>query len=104
MTRVARVVAVVAGDPQNPVLYVVHPVGGHFGAAVLERGAAATGRRRLARQVRLLQGLQPDAWLLSTLRDSVGADHGRSEWPEIRGERGKVRITMRETLGGRTGN
>lgn len=34
MTGVSRVVAVVAGDPQNPVLYVVHPVGCDFGAAV----------------------------------------------------------------------
>ena len=34
ITGVARVVAVVAGDSQNPVLDVVHPVGCHFGAAV----------------------------------------------------------------------
>lgn len=49
MTGVPRVVAVVAGDPQNPVLYVVHPVGCHFGAAICEDIAAATGRRRLSR-------------------------------------------------------
>lgn len=73
MTGVPRVVAVVAGDPQNPVLYVVHPVGCHFGAAVHECTAAATGRRRLAGQVHLLQGLQLDAMLVSTLQNSLGA-------------------------------
>lgn len=54
MTGVSWVVAVVAGDPQDPVLYVVHPVGCHFGAAVHEDSAAAAGRRRFARQVRVL--------------------------------------------------
>lgn len=49
MTGVSRVVPVVAGDPQNPVLYVVHPVCCHFRAAVHKDSAAATGRRRLAR-------------------------------------------------------
>lgn len=67
MTGVSRVVAVVAGDPQNPVLNVVQSVGCHFGAAVREDNAAATGRRRLARQVCALQGLQPNTRLVSTL-------------------------------------
>lgn len=84
MTGVAWVVAVVAGDPQNPVLYVVHPVGCHFGAAVHQSSAAATGRRRLARQVRGLQRLQPDARLVSTLQNTLGAYHCRSERTEIR--------------------
>lgn len=87
MTGVPRVVAVVAGDPQNPVLYVVHPVGCHFGVAVHECVAAATGRRRLARQVHLVQGLQPDARLVSTLQNTLGAYHCRSERAEIRRER-----------------
>lgn len=87
MTGVARVVAVVAGDPQNPVLDVVHPVGCHFGAAVHERSAAATGRRSLARQVRPLQGLQPNTRLVFTLQNTFGAFHCRSEPTEIRRER-----------------
>lgn len=100
MTGVSRVVAVVAGDPQDPVLYVVHPVGCHFGAAVRERrAAAATGLRRLARQVRVDQGLQPDARLVSTLQNTLGAYHCRSERTEMRRERGRARITMRGTLG-----
>lgn len=88
MTGVARVVAVVACDPQDPVLDVVHPVGRHFGVAVRERCAAATGRRRLARQVRVLQGLQSDARLVSTLQNTLGAYHCRSERTGLRRERG----------------
>lgn len=89
VTRVSRVVAVVAGDPQDPVLDVVHPVGCHFGVAVHEdAAAAATGRRRLARQVCVLQGLQPDARLLSTLQNTLGAHHVRSERAELRRDRG----------------
>lgn len=103
MTGVSRVVAVVAGDPQDPVLDVVHPVGCHFGAAVHEDAAAAaavTGRRRLARQVCVLQGLQPDARLLSTLQNTLGAHHVRSERAEMRRERERALIsTTRETLG-----
>lgn len=82
MAGVTRVVAVVAGDPQDPVLDVVHPVGCHFGAAVHE--CSATGRRRFARQVRVVQGLQPD---VSAPRTPLGADHGRSGWTEMRGAR-----------------
>ena len=100
MAGVARVVAVVAGDPQDPVLDVVHPVGRHFGVAVRERSAAAAGRRRLARQVRVLQGLQSDARLVSTLQNTLGAYHRRSERTGKRSERGWAPITMRETLRG----
>lgn len=83
MTGVSRVVAVVAGDPQNPVLNVVQSVGCRFGAAVREDSAAATGRRRLARQVCALQGLQPNTRLVSTLKNSLGAHHCRSEREEM---------------------
>jgi len=94
MTGVSRVVAVVAGDPQNPVLDVVHhPVGRHRGAAVHR-----DGRCRLLRQVRVYQGLQPDAWLVSTLQNTLGAYHCRSERTEIRGERGWALTGMRGTL------
>lgn len=99
MTGVSRVVAVVAGDPQNPVLNVVQSVGCRFGAAVREDSAAATGRRRLARQVCALQGLQPNTRLVSTLKNSLGAHHCRSEREEMRWDRGRALITMRETSG-----
>lgn len=49
MTGVARVVAIVSGDPQDPVLDVVQPVGCDFGAALREDGAPASARCRLAR-------------------------------------------------------
>lgn len=49
MTGVSWVVAIVAGDPQNPVLYIMHPVGCHFRPDVPEDRRAATARRRLAR-------------------------------------------------------
>ena len=94
---VSRVIAVVARDPQDPVLYVVHPVGCHFGAAVHEDGA--TGRRSLARQVCVLQGLQPDARLVPALQDTLGACHFRSKRAEIERHRGQALITMRETPG-----
>lgn len=71
---VAPVVAVVAGDPQDPVLQVVHPVGRHFGAAVRDDSAAATGRR-LPRRVRVHRGLRPDARRLCALRSPLGACH-----------------------------
>lgn len=87
MTGVSRVVAVVAGYPQNPVLYVVHPVGCHFGAAVHEDSAAATGLRRLSRQVRVHHGLHPDARLVTTLQNTLSAYHCRSERTEFRRER-----------------
>lgn len=78
----------------------MHPVGCHFGAAVRERTAAATGRRRLARQVHLLRGLRPDAGLVSALQDAVAADHGKSGRTEMGAEGAEVRpITLRETLG-----
>lgn len=69
----------------------MHPVGRHFGAAVRERTAAATGRRRLARQVHLLRGLRPDAGLVSALQDAVTADHGKSGRTEMGAEGAEVR-------------
>lgn len=73
VTGVARVVAVVAGDPQDAVLDVVHPVVCQFGAAVREGAATrAPARRRCARQegVFAVKGLEPDARLLAAFHSS----------------------------------
>lgn len=93
MAGVARVVAVVSGDPQDPVLDVVHPVGCHFGAAVHE--CSATGRRRFARQVRVVQGLQSN---VSALRSPLGVYHCSSGWTEIRGARRRALNAPPETI------
>lgn len=87
VTGVPRVVAVVAGDPQDPVLYVVHSVGCHFDAAVHRSSAAPTGRGRLARQVRVLQGLEADARLFCALQNALGAHHCRTERAQTRRDR-----------------
>lgn len=98
MTGVSRFVAVVAGHPQNPVLYVVQSVCCHFGAAALHEDSAAptAGRRRFAGQVCVLEGLQPDASLVPTLQNTLGAYHCRSERTEMRRDRGWALITMRQ--------
>lgn len=80
MTGVARVVAIVSGDPQDPVLDVVQPVGCDFGAALREDSAPASARCRLARYVRAAEGIQCGGRLLSAALQhhytaAVGAHH-----------------------------
>lgn len=97
MTGISRVIAIVAGDPQNPVLNIMHSVGCHFRADVPDERLSVTGRRRLAWQVRVVELFQPNAGLVSALNNTFGAYHFKSKRTEVRQRLRCAVITMRKT-------